>query len=251
MFVTGTMFAMEARDDQPIPEPSWSRARRERPARTPLTREAIVDAALQVVDREGAKGLSMRRVADELGTGAASLYWHVKDKEDLLDLVFDRAIGEVDFPEPSGDWREDLKRYGHAVRKMYVTHRDIARIAMGRIPTGPNALEGMEKMLAILVGAGFQPRVIAFASDAMSLYVNAYGYEEAVPFRVAGTTDVEEGVRMMTEYFASLPSERLPHFASLAPTLGEGDRDERFEFGLDLLIRGLATFLDHAEVEDQ
>src|SRR5919106_2770891 len=94
MFVTGTMFAMEARDDQPIPEPSWSRARRERPARTPLTREAIVDAALQVVAREGARGLSMRRVADELGTGPASLYWHVANKDELINLLIDRVAGD-------------------------------------------------------------------------------------------------------------------------------------------------------------
>ena len=101
-----------------IPEPPWQAAPRQRPARAPLSREAIVDAALRVLDREGAAGLSMRRVADELGTGPASLYWHVANKDALIDLIVDRVAGEVPLPEPDPDrWQEQLRDWLLGVRR--------------------------------------------------------------------------------------------------------------------------------------
>ena len=79
------------------PEPPWWRTRDEpgRGERRPLTRDAIVDAALALLDREGLSGLSMRKLAQELGAGAASLYWHVGNKEELLSLLLDRIVGEL------------------------------------------------------------------------------------------------------------------------------------------------------------
>ena len=84
----------------PIAPPPWQRLpdRRGRRRREPISREAIVTAAIQLLDREGLAALSMRRLAEELGTGAASLYWHVGSKDGLLELIFDRVIGEVEMP---------------------------------------------------------------------------------------------------------------------------------------------------------
>ena len=81
-----------------LPEPPWRRA--QPPPRAPITREAIVEAALAVLNKEGIEGLSMRRVAEELGTGAASLYWHVRNKEELFQLIFDRVTREIVLPSP-------------------------------------------------------------------------------------------------------------------------------------------------------
>ena len=80
------------------PEPPWWRTRDEadRAERRPLTRDAIVEAALTLLDRDGLSGLSMRKLAQELGAGAASLYWHVGNKEELLSLLLDRIVGEGD-----------------------------------------------------------------------------------------------------------------------------------------------------------
>src|SRR5207247_9642587 len=100
---------MGARDAPgPIPDPPWrvdTRARA-RP-RVPLTRDAIVEAALHVLDREGLDGLSMRRVAEELGTGAASLYWHVRNKDELIQLLSERLAAEIELPAPDPSrWQE-------------------------------------------------------------------------------------------------------------------------------------------------
>ena len=82
--------------EPPVPPPPWQRLpqrRSRRRGRDPITREQIVETALRLLDRDGLDQLSMRRVADELDTGPASLYWHVGSKDGLLDLLFDRVIG--------------------------------------------------------------------------------------------------------------------------------------------------------------
>src|SRR5262245_57204067 len=141
MFDSGTMFAMETSSDTPIPEPPWKTRspQRERPARVPLTREAIVEAALRVVGREGAQALSMRRVAEELGTGPASLYWHVASKDALIDLIIDRVAGEIALPEPDPDhWQEQLRTWLLEVRGVFHRHPGVAALTLGRLPVGPN-----------------------------------------------------------------------------------------------------------------
>src|SRR5919108_4716611 len=102
-----------------LPPPPWQRTpRRDRAGgRDPITPEAIVDVALQVLDADGLDGLSMRRIAKELGTGPASLYWHVGSKDGLLDLLFDRLIGEQDVPNPDpARWQEQLKEVARTMR---------------------------------------------------------------------------------------------------------------------------------------
>ena len=121
------------------PEPPWRRRQGEAPRaeRRPLTRDAIVDAALGLLDRQGLAGLSMRRLAQELGVGAASLYWHVRDKEELLGLLLDRIVGESEVPEPDpANWQEQIKQVGRENRRLLLRHRDAAQISLGRIPLG-------------------------------------------------------------------------------------------------------------------
>ena len=134
------------------------RERRARRGREPITRELIVDTALRLLDQDGLDQLSMRRVADELDTGAASLYWHVGSKDGLLDLIFDRVIGEIEIPDPEPErWQEQLKEVAQNMRATILRHRDIVRISIGRIPMGPNALDCSERLFAVM-RAGRRPR---------------------------------------------------------------------------------------------
>src|SRR5262245_11121476 len=105
-----------------LPEPPWREAR-ETP-RTPLTRQAIVEAALRVLDREGMDALSMRKVGEELGTGAASLYWHVRNKDELLQLVFEAVSEETTLPRPDpARWQEQLRDVAREMRRSMNRHR--------------------------------------------------------------------------------------------------------------------------------
>jgi len=108
VFYYGTLFVSMAA----VPDPPWWRKRGEpaRAGRKPLTRDAIVDAALTLLEREGLQGVSMRKLAQELDAGAASLYWHVGDKEELLSLMLDRIVGESEVIEPDPEnWQEQVK----------------------------------------------------------------------------------------------------------------------------------------------
>src|SRR5437867_10018471 len=102
----------------PIPEPPWRTGKRRSAPRVALDRDAIVDAALKVLDREGLDGLTMRRVAEELGTGAGALYWHVASKEELLGLLIDRVSTEIELPEPDpARWQEQVKGVARELRR--------------------------------------------------------------------------------------------------------------------------------------
>src|SRR5919204_4918516 len=128
------MFGMVTSADPSIPEPPWRAAPRQRPARAPLTREAVVDAALRVLDRDGAEGLSMRRVAEELGSGPASLYWHVASKDKLINLLVDRVVGEIELPPPDpARWQEQFMEGMRQARRVFQRHPGVAGLTLGRI----------------------------------------------------------------------------------------------------------------------
>jgi len=217
-----------------VPDPPWWRKREEssRAERKPLTRDAIVEAGLKLLERDGLQGLSMRRLAQELGSGAASLYWHVGDKEQLLALMLDRIVGEMEVIEPDPDnWQETVKEMLRAMRRQMTRRRDAAALSLGRIPAGPNSLPVMERSLAILEAAGLPARVISYAADMFALYVGGFAFEEGL--------QTEGDPEAIGAYWASLPADRFPTLAGMASELVQGDADERFEFGIDLLVRGL------------
>jgi TetR/AcrR family tetracycline transcriptional repressor len=241
-------------EDVGVPQPPWVRTRKPRAApRAPLSREAIVEAALRVVDREGVEGTSMRRIADELGTAPSALYWHVRNKDELLQLVLDRVAAEIELPPLDPEhWQEQLKALARQMRRVLTRHRDIARVTLGAIPVGPNILLVVEWMHALLREAGLPDRSVAFFGDLASLYVGAYAFEESLGLASPTGEDLppEHVVAMLREYWESLPPARFPHTLALLDNLFEGGPDERFEFGLDVIVRGLASLRAHPTVPD-
>lgn len=221
-----------------LPSPGGGRARRASRQRV-LTREAIVDAALAIVDHEGLDALTMRTVAHSLGTGAASLYAHVGSKDELLELVVERVLGEVklpDAPDPAR-WMDQLKEMARSIRTVWAQHRDLARASFARIPVGESGLLGGEAMIGVMRAGGLSDRAIAFGIDLLALYVGAIAYEESLQPVDQSTT--EQFIAELHDYFAALPTDRFPNMVALAAALTAGDGEERFEFGLDVLIRGL------------
>ncbi len=212
------------------------------PRRRSLTREAIVDAALKVLDAEGLDAMTMRRVAHELDTGAASLYAYVADKDELIELVVERVIGEVELqgpPDPER-WQEQVKQYARSIRAMFAAHADVARATFARIPLGQNALRGAEALVAVLKSGGLPDQVVAYAADLLPLYVGAVAYEESLfSQQDVSQEQVERYIGELHEYFAALPEDQFPTLKALAGPLTAGATDERFEFGLEVLVRGL------------
>jgi AcrR family transcriptional regulator len=241
--------ANEARNDTPSPPvPPWERTRKAKaPARTPLSQEAIVDAALRILESEGYDGLSMRRVASELNTGAASLYAHVANKDELLKLVIDRVFGSVELPAPDPEhWVEQLREVMRGTRRTLQAHPGIARAMLGTAPFGPSGMRIVEGFMAILRAGELPDQVAAWAGDVVSLYVVASVFEEDIRYSQHGATSPEEiaaWAEEMKQYIKTLPVAVYPNLVALAdPMFETGGPDGRFEFGLDLMLRGLASF---------
>lgn len=225
-----------------VPPPPWAAPARARTGRRePLDREAIVDAALRVLDRDGIDGVSMRRIAEELGTGPATLYWHVRNKDELFDLVLERVIGEIDPPEPDPSrWQEQLREMAHTMRAVMTSHRDLARVSLGRWPLGPNALRWLEWILTVTRGAGIPDRDAARVGFLFPLYVIGFVLDQdaAGPLPLAQGVTLEQMLGNVRDYFRSLDA-HFPNIAAVADEIVGGDTDERFEYGLDVLIAGL------------
>ena len=234
---------LDGDDPLEVPQAPWLKPARAPRTRVQLSREVIVDAALRLLDRDGA-GFSMRRLADELGVGAGAVYWHVANKEQLLQLVFDRVMGELPMPEPDPSrWREQVKQGARDERDMMTRHPGIAQLSFGRIPVGPNAVRYMEWHLSLLRAGGLSDRVAALAGDMIYLYIGAFSFEECLGLAVPNPEDASprDFIRQLREYFASLPADRFPNLSELAGELTSGGPDERFEFGLDVLLDGLVA----------
>ncbi len=234
---------------QQPPRPPWgSRIDRKAKSRAPLSQDAIVDAAMRVLDAEGYDGLSMRRVASELGTGAASLYAHVANKDELLDLMIDRVAGELEYPEPDPErWQEQLRDSVRSQRRIFRSHPGIARALLGRIPMGPNALRSIEGYLAVVNAGDLPDHVLGWSADVISLYVTAQVFEEEIQRTdhpdVRSHEEVYAWLDDMKDYIRSLPKDEFPVLTEKVDAVFEhGGEDGRFEFGLDLMIRGLATY---------
>ncbi|GAA0526209.1 transcriptional regulator [Saccharopolyspora subtropica] len=225
-----------------VPVPPWQqRAARSRAPKQPLSLELIVRTALDLLDAEGLDAVSMRKVAQRLGTGAASLYAHVRNKDELHELMLDLVFGEIEVPRPDPRrWQDQIKAVIRRQVEVLARHPGIAQVVLRTpAPTGPNALGITEAMLAILRSAGLPDRAVAFGVDILALYGTAAALERSAGF---GLDEAELGDRMrqVGEYLTQLPAERFPTIVAMLPALMSGDADERFEFGLDLIVRGLA-----------
>lgn len=233
-----------------LPLPPWRRSvpKRPRASRPALSLDQIVDAGLRIVLEEGIEAVSMRRLAAVFDTGPSSLYAHVANKEELLNLMFDRICGEVAIPEPDpAHWQEQIKeicRRGHQVMEKY---NDIARAALATIPSGPNALRMSEAMLAIMLAGGVPPQMAAWSLDRLFLYIVADAYENSLHQHNmrSGQSVPEyfaEFTKQLIDYYTSLPADRFPHIRANAEILTTGGGAERFEFGLDMIVDGLARY---------
>jgi len=244
--------------------PPWVRedsgSRRSRADKPALSREAIVDAAIRIVDEEGFDAVSMRRVAQEFGTGAASLYAYVANKDELMDLIVDRIMEQsaVDQGEPAADvadWQEQIKDMVRSGYQVMASHRDIARALLGRIPFGPNGLRNIEAMLRLLRAHGLPDHIAAYAGDLIGQYmvasaIEGYMWQQRHPS--ATPEQIGEAMSQVGDYLEALPKEEFPNLTALARIMvGGNDTDapisDRFELGLDILVRGLATFLPTSE----
>jgi TetR/AcrR family tetracycline transcriptional repressor len=220
-----------------------------------VTRDEIVAAALALLDEAGLDGLTLRRLADRLGIRAPTLYWHVRDKRELLDLVasaiMDQALAGWREPRPGQAWWDWLAGRARVMRSALLAHRDSAMILAGNRPTG-QALPGIERQLQALTGAGFSPPDAMLALQALNAYVigevldtqgeAARRAAAPAPSQADGPTPAPSQADGPAPMGAAFPLIS----AALAALEPFGSSDQRFEHGLALIITGLRQRRDGA-----
>ena len=231
-----------ARHQQPLADDT-NAARRGPSAgrKKPITVDAIVETAFGIVEQEGYSALTMRRVASALETGPASLYTHVVNKEDLDDLLIGRLCAEIELPEPDPrTWREQIMGVCTQIRDQYLRYPGISLAALAVVPTNLETLRVNEGMLGIVLAGGADPQTAAWATDALSLYVNAFCLETSLIDRHVDQEGWGVGRDELLRRFAALPG-TFPYTRRYAAELTSGTALDRFEFTLNLIMDGLGN----------
>jgi AcrR family transcriptional regulator len=218
------------------------RSTRDRPAKAPLSEDAVVDAALAILQSDGLEAVTMRRVASALDTGAASLYVYVSGREGLLQAMLDRVTAtiELEVPDPSR-WRAQLHSLLRRIHQALVTHPGMATLTLEDPPTTDVVLRLTENLLGILLAGGLDVQDAIWACDVFVLLVTAVASEDDVR-RARGRSDDEHRRQQVDEIyntFAALPPDKFPLISSHAAQMVAGDHDERFRFAIDVVVDGV------------
>jgi AcrR family transcriptional regulator len=223
-----------------VPDARASSARPRRGARaghhrTPLTRQSIVTGAIALIEREGPDALSMRRLGARLGVQGMALYHHFSSRDELLGAIADELLAPLNQVELTNDWSEACRRFATTLRSV-AARRSATFQLIGLQPfDSPAALRPVERLLEVLVAAGFSPHHGLGIYRAIVSYARGYALAEATGFTVDAT---RQGGRRRLR---ALPVEEFPILAGQVRELASLDADDAYLLGLDAILRGLAS----------
>jgi len=198
--------------------------------REALSRERILRTALGIVDREGLDAISMRRVGEELGVEAMSLYHHVAGKAAILDGVFEIILDELPAAKRSASWQTALRERARALRAHLRAHPNALPIFATRPAATPASIAHVEAVLGILRGAGFSPDDALSALQVLSAFVVGHTVATHSPRRPGEDTRPR---------YDELAEAQFPHVREAARILASHDVEAEFELGVDAMLRGL------------
>jgi AcrR family transcriptional regulator len=213
----------------------------DRDRRRTLTRERVVAEALTVIGTDGVDALSMRALATRLGVVPGALYRHVRNREQLHDLVLDEVLAQVDRElDHSLPWTERVKQLAHRLRKVLQDRPGIAALLKTRDPLGPHSLALAEAFLATLQEAGLPEHETGLAFSL--LYDYTLGFALSSPSSVNEQRVRDPATRnRLHAFLRSLPADRFPTLVDLGEAVWADNSDERFATSLDTIIDGLET----------
>lgn len=203
-----------------------------------LTRERVLQSAVALADASGIESLSMRKLGEQLGVEAMSLYNHVTNKDDLIDAMVDRVFAEIDLAADERSWRAAMRRRAVSVRQALKRHPWAVPLMQSRTNPGPSTLGHLNALIGILRGADFSAVLTAHALSVVDAYVYGFAMQQkALPF------DTEERSTEVVEHMlAAMPTGEWPHLVEFSREhiLKPGyDYGQEFEWGLDLVLDGL------------
>lgn len=244
-----------ARERQLAAQVSRRRAHGGRPAPRArgLSRADIVAVAVAVADAEGTGAVSMRRIAKDMQVGVMSLYWYIESKEELHQLMLEVVQGEIEAPDPSGDWRADLTVYARNSRAAMLRHPWAIDFLGAGPPSGPNDTRNLDRLIGAFDGLELELTTLMWSLLTLGTYVIGAALREIQEIRwQRAITEIaadmsEADIAEANEEFDRRVREfgRYPHLARIVAAEIDPDapetRDERFEFGLSCLLDGISA----------
>lgn len=211
-------------------------------SRPGLSRQKLIETALRLLDEVGLEGLTVRRLAAELGVQSPALYWHIRSKQELLDGMADRMILAAGMgpPDEGEAWQDWLARRARAYRHSLLAHRDGARIVANAAWLSPPTIRMVDDELTAMVDRGFPPALALRTITALSQYVNGFVLQEqqaATRNRPGRASEVFAKLTDLLDGDTSAPL--MVAIREGISTIG----DDAFEHGLRVLISGTATAL--------
>lgn len=203
----------------------------------PLSRQAITEAAMRLVDQQGLASLTMRRLGSELQVEAMSLYSYFSAKEDLLTEMVDLLYREVALPPDHADWEQFSRELFSAFRRVLLSHPNAVPLLVTRSPRSPSALAPIEASLRSLRQAGFDPPTALDGYRVLMSFAVGYLMQEVGRL----DTEIVDADSWGTGFYAlsDLTSDETPHLLDLAPVALQREANEQFAMGLTLVLEGL------------
>lgn len=218
------------------PKSKQSVKRRKSAARVPLTRERVLDAALQLANSQGIEALSMRKLAETLKVEAMSLYNHVANKEDLQMGLVERVVAEIDLPVVGGDWRAEMRKRAHSAHAALLRHPWASQLIVAGLNIGPVMLKYVDATLGCLREAGFSYLLADRAWNAIDSHIYGFTLQELnFPLEPAEYASAAQA------FLPMIPADQYPYLNALSQLVSEGQHTglHDFSFGLELLLNGL------------
>jgi AcrR family transcriptional regulator len=208
-------------------------------AREPLSRQRALAAALRLADSEGIAALTMRRLAQELGVEAMSLYHHVANKDDILDGIVDLVVGEIEVPPAGTDWKTAMRHRANSAHEVLLAHPWAALLIMSRFNIGIGMTRYLDATLGRLREGGFTIDGALDAWHALDSHIYGFTVQELnLPF------EVEETQQVSAEVLGQFDAAQFPHVVEVITQIMQTGRVEDFGFGLDLILDGLERTLE-------
>ncbi len=207
--------------------------------RAPLSRERVLRGAVAVADAGGIAALTIRSLATELGVKPMSVYHHVANKEEILDGIVDIVFSEIELPEPGGDWREEMRRRAGSAREALRRHPWAIGLLESRTNPGPATLHHHDAVIGALRAAGFSVVMTAHAYALIDAYVYGFALSEA-SLPINGPEPVPEVAEQMMAQYSPDDYPHLIEFTTEHVMRPGYDYGKEFEYGLDVILDGLA-----------
>jgi AcrR family transcriptional regulator len=203
----------------------------------------VLRAAVRLADEGGIESLSMRKLAQDLGVKAMSLYNHVANKDDLLDGIVDIVVNEIEVPNLGVDWKTAMRRRAMSAHEVLLRHPWSTMPLVSRVNVGPAMLRYVDATLGCLREAGFSLEMADRAWNAIDSHIYGFTLQELnFPF------ETEEYSEAAKNGLSLIPADKYPYLNRLTHDVMEGRYDgiHDFEFGLELILNGLDRFRHNA-----